>query len=391
MHSQNQKASVAIVVNSDGRTIANSATFIRSHIESIRTRFNVITLVGNPGSRRVLETDVDLQGQSLVNRGFRKLCRLITGNSVVEQDNKQLSRFLRQHKIAAVFCEYGMSGAGVLGCCKELGLPLIVHFHGYDAYRHDIAQAYQTRYVEMFDYAYKIIAVSRDMQATLAERYGNAHKIIHSSCGVNPGRIIEQTQGVQRKHQFVYLGRLTPKKDPLGVIECFSRVAQQLPDYRLAIIGDGELRSQCEQKVTEANLTERVDFYGTLPHGEALAIVAESSVFIMNSVTADSGDKEGTPVSLMEAMAAGVTPLGTKHGGIMDIIEDGKSGYLYNEYDYEALTRLMIAAANDSNAAEIEKNAQQFAVQYLDESHKTALINDTIQAAIARSTEGQPR
>ncbi|MCH8532315.1 MAG: glycosyltransferase family 4 protein [Saccharospirillum sp.] len=381
-----QNTTVAIVVNSDGRTIANSATFIRSHIEAISARFNVITLVGNPGSRRIYESGRDLQGQSVFHRGFRKAARLLTGKSVVEQDNALLARLFRQHKVGAVFCEYGMSGVGVLACCKVLDLPLIVHFHGYDAYRYDIIETYQSRYAEMFDYASTIIAVSKDMQKALADRYGNIHKILHSSCGANPRDIVDRTKSTQRKAQFVYLGRLTPKKDPLGVIECFSRAAEQLSGYRLAIIGDGELRVQCEQKVHNAGLSDRVTFYGTLEHEAALGIVAESSLFVMNSVTAESGDKEGTPVSLMEAMAAGLTPLGTRHGGIMDIIEDGVSGYLYDEHDYEALTQLMVKVARQKDRSKIEANAQRFALEHLDEAKKTAVINDTIRSAIA----GQP-
>lgn len=388
MHNGKQPT-VAIVVNADGRTIANSATFIRSHIRAISDEFDVITLVGNPGARRLLENDMDLQSQSIPARGLRKLARLVTGESVVSQDNKRLARFFKKHQIEAVFCEYGISGAGVLACCETLNLPLVVHFHGYDAYRHDLVQSYDSAYKRMFNYASTIIAVSQDMRNVLAKRYGNEQKIIHSSCGVNPAEIERRTRNTPKKKQFVYLGRLTPKKDPLGVIQCFAKVAEQLPNYRLAIIGDGELRSECESTVTKADIGDRVDFYGTLDHDAALSIVAESSIFVMNSVTAESGDKEGTPVSLMEAMAAGLTPLGSKHGGIMDVIEDGKSGFLYEERDYNELSRLMVQVASQTDRTQIEGRAQQFALDNLDEADKTATINAIIRSAIARQPYSQ--
>lgn len=375
------KSRVAIVVNADGRTIARSATFIRSHIDAISRAFDAITLVGNPGSRRLMTSNTDIQSQTILGRGLRKLSRMLSGRSVLEQDSRTLIRLLKAQRIDAVFCEYGMSAADVLAPCRALGIPLVVHFHGYDAYRHDLVAHYHDRYKALFDYANSIIAVSKDMQATLTERYGHDHKVIHSSCGIHPRTIASMSNGVEKRKQFVYLGRLTPKKDPIGVIRCFIKAAPNMTGYRLAIVGDGELRADCEREVALQGVGDLVDFHGALDHEAALNVMVQSRFFVMNSVTAKSGDKEGTPVSLMEAMAAGLTSIGTRHGGITDIIEDGVTGYLYDEQDYNALTRLMIEVTEHEDQS-IGQNARQYALDHLDESEKTALIVDRIQSAI---------
>ncbi len=159
-----------------------------------------------------------------------------------------------------------------------------------------------------------------------------------------------------------------------------------MPSYKLAIIGDGELRHECEQLLKEYKLSKSVILYGTLPHAEALNVIAESMIFIMNSVTAQSGDKEGTPVSLIEAMTAGLIPIATKHGGIMDIIEDGVTGFLYDEYDYDALCKLMLEVPNRDSMETIAVNAKEYAMQNLDESIKTANLKAMIRESISAWT-----
>ncbi len=209
-----KKDRIAIIINADGRTIANSATFIRSHIRSISEEFDVITFVGNPNSRRILEKNTDFQKQGWLYRATRKIVRIVKGKTVIEQDNRSLGRYLKKYKVKAVFAEYGISGADVLDCCKQINIPLIVHFHGYDAYRHDLLARYHDQYMRMFKYASCIIAVSKDMCKQLGGKYENYSKIVHNSCGVNLHTITHATQGVNKKKTVCVSRSANSKKRP---------------------------------------------------------------------------------------------------------------------------------------------------------------------------------
>jgi colanic acid/amylovoran biosynthesis glycosyltransferase len=76
--------------------------------------------------------------------------------------------------------------------------------------------------------------------------------------------------------------------------------------------------------------------------------MAKASVFVQHSVTTpQTGDKEGTPVAIMEAMATGLPVISTNHAGIAEIVENGVTGILVNEFDVDTMATEMIALMND--------------------------------------------
>tara|TARA_R110000851_G_scaffold302714_2_gene460046 strand:- start:25592 stop:26782 length:1191 start_codon:yes stop_codon:yes gene_type:complete len=378
---------IAVVLNADGRTISNSATFIRSHIDCLKEEFNVMTLVGNPGQRRLLDEETDFQSLRFWPRAFRKLLRLICRQTIRQQDNAALEKLFRDRGIHCCLAEYGMSGVGVMEVCNRLEIPLVVHFHGYDAYRHDLFETYRNDYSRMFDIASRVIAVSKDMKMRLEREIGFDEKLLHNSCGFNTTITSNELAYDTPKDPYAvsYVGRLTPKKDPVGLIKAFASVVKAVPEARLTIIGDGELRSQCENEISKLALQNDVVLLGTKDHQEVLGILSTSSVFIMNSVTAETGDKEGTPVSLMEAMALGNTVIATRHGGIVDIVEHGETGLLYNEFDYDSLSTLIISALTGKTNSGIPANGRNYAITNLSDAAKNNVLKNTILECIEQA------
>lgn len=378
---------VAVVLNADGRTISNSETFIRSHIDSLKAEFNVMTLVGNPGQRRLLDERTDFQSLGFWPRAFRKMLRLLRRQTVQQQDNAALVKLFRDRDIHCCFAEYGMSGVGVMDVCKQLNTPLVVHFHGYDAYRHDLFDKYRNDYQRMFSIAARVIAVSKDMKARLEREIGFGEKLVYNSCGFNAAITENQLEYDPPKDPYSvsYVGRLTHKKDPVGLIKAFASVVKAVPDARLSIIGDGELRTECESAISEFSLQNNVTLLGTKNHREVLGILSRSSLFIMNSVTAETGDKEGTPVSLMEAMALGNTVIATRHGGIVDIVDHGETGLLYNEFDYASLSELITSALTGGVNPRIPENARHYATKNLSDAVKNEVLRKIVRECIERA------
>ncbi|MBO6861160.1 MAG: glycosyltransferase, partial [Alphaproteobacteria bacterium] len=119
-------------------------------------------------------------------------------------------------------------------------------------------------------------------------------------------------------------------------------------DARLTIIGDGPLRERLEQTKDALGLGDRVAFLGWRKQDYIARAMREADILLAPSVTTESGDQEGIPVTIMEAMACGMIVLSTWHSGIPELVEHGKTGLLVKERDREGITRTLIDLAEAS-------------------------------------------
>ncbi|WP_434524212.1 glycosyltransferase [Photorhabdus asymbiotica] len=103
--------------------------------------------------------------------------------------------------------------------------------------------------------------------------------------------------------------------------------------FALDIVGDGELDEYCYELILKLNLNEHIKMHGFQPHHIVLDFMKDADVLILPSKTSHSGDMEGIPVVLMEAMAMKKIVLSTYHSGITELIEDNVNGFLVNEGD----------------------------------------------------------
>jgi colanic acid/amylovoran biosynthesis glycosyltransferase len=117
--------------------------------------------------------------------------------------------------------------------------------------------------------------------------------------------------------------------------------------FHYDLIGDGPLAPSLRAQIKAAGLSDRVRMHGSLPHATVQKILGESDVFVLPSVTAADGDQEGIPVALMEAMASGMPVVATRHSGIPELVEDGRSGYLVPERDSAALRAALVKLARE--------------------------------------------
>jgi glycosyltransferase involved in cell wall biosynthesis len=141
----------------------------------------------------------------------------------------------------------------------------------------------------------------------------------------------------------VWLGRLAPIKRVDRLIEAFAAVHGRLPDAHLTIVGDGALRSELEAQARASGLTEAVTFAGW--SSEAPTWYAAADVVVLTS------DSEGTPLSLIEAAAAGRAVVSTDVGGVADVVADGRSGHLVAVDDLAALADRLVDLLGDPERA----------------------------------------
>jgi len=253
--------------------------------------------------------------------------------------NKTIKQF-KKDGIELVLAQYGPVGSKLVDISKELNLPLIVHFHGYDASRKSVLSAYKDSYKKMFSYASKIISVSNVMTSKLIELGCPKGKIIYNVNAPEDLFIAVEPKFTQR--QIIAVGRFVEKKAPHLVIESFKKVLERFPEMKLIFAGEGDLLAHCQELVIELGIKENVEFPGVISPDTLRKYLSESLIFVQHSITAQDGDMEGTPVAILEASGAGLPVVSTKHAGIPDIIIDGETGFLVEEKDTNDMAEKII-------------------------------------------------
>lgn len=229
---------------------------------------------------------------------------------------------------------------------RELGLiagPIATVFHGKDmsAYLRKRPNAYRTLFQrgDLFlpiseTWREKLIALGAPPERTLVHRMG-----VDTARFRETQRVLGQGDTVR----FIGVGRMVEKKGFDDALAAFAamRTRPGAPPSTLTLIGDGERRKDLEAQAASLGLGEAVRFTGLLPHARVADELAHAHVFVLPSKTAASGDMEGIPVALMEAMAQGLPIIATRHSGTPELVEHDISGLLCAEADRAALTENM--------------------------------------------------
>lgn len=320
-----------------------SETFIHNHVKHLPFTIHFLFEGYLPSK---YSNDKGITEHSILKRKtiFRRLFQNRT-RSEADETVFSVEQYLVKNKIDAVLCEYGPSGTELMHVCQKLNLPLVVHFHGYDAFRTDVLSSYGKRYAELFQLAKAIIVVSNDMKLQLLNLQCPLNKLYVLPYGVDVD-FFKPNPAKQKKYDFVYCGRLVEKKSPLKIIECFSEISTTKQDTNLVMIGDGELLDDCKRLAGRLRLEEKILFTGALKPDDVLSIYQQSKIFLNHSVKAASNDSEGTPLTILEAMASGLVVLASNHAGIKDVIRDGENGILVPENDWELFERKLADALN---------------------------------------------
>lgn len=129
-----------------------------------------------------------------------------------------------------------------------------------------------------------------------------------------------QNSTINDKVDVVYLGRIQYQKNPEKLMDILKELKYLKNDYKAAIIGNGPLQDVIEKKIKEYELERNITVYGFLnnPYG----ILSNSKVMILTSRF------EGTPMCALEAMALGIPIVSTPTDGMIELIENGKNGFL---------------------------------------------------------------
>jgi glycosyltransferase involved in cell wall biosynthesis len=128
-------------------------------------------------------------------------------------------------------------------------------------------------------------------------------------------------------------------------------VLKKHPGARLLFAGSGPLLPVCRNIVRYHGCGDAVIFLDDVDSQTLQQLYANATGFVQHSITAEDGDMEGTPVSVLEASAAGLPVVSTKHAGIPAVVVDGQTGLLVEEHDVETMAEYMIRLLDDREYA----------------------------------------
>jgi glycosyltransferase involved in cell wall biosynthesis len=312
-----------------------SETFIRAHIERLPCEVVVIDKLPP------WVAGVPVRSQSLAARSIRFLKRRLGR----ESDRQRLTALyvpaLRQAKVEAVLAEYGPTAARVVDACAQLELPLIAHFHGYDATEREVLAQYQDGYQRVFRHAAAVIAVSRAMEAQLRSLGVPREKLHYCPYGVDCAQFTAANPAAAPP-VLLAVGNFVEKKAPHLTLVAFARVLERRPESRLRMLGGGALLPVCRDLAKALQLEHAVTFLGAQDHTQVRWEMQQARAFVQHSVQASTGDSEGTPVAIIEAGASGLPVVSTRHAGIPDVVVEGQTGFLVDERDVAGMAQHMI-------------------------------------------------
>lgn len=161
-------------------------------------------------------------------------------------------------------------------------------------------------------------------------------------CGMDLSNFTLKTPEQQAPHtppKILAVGRFVEKKGFIYLIEAMHLLQQSGFAAQLTLIGGGPLESELKKRVADLGIGDRVDFAGPKSIAEVHQTMGNSDLVVVPSVTSRSGEQEGLPVVIMEAMATGVPVIASEHSGIPEIVQPGVTGILTPEKSPEAIAQ----------------------------------------------------
>lgn len=360
-------------------------TFIKAHLENLQGK--VFFLYGFD-LKFNNKDDISLKDLFTPRQGLLNALRSILPYYFYFRLEKQrkksyskyalIARYLKENNIDVVLAEYGMAGSDIAPVCKDLNISLLVHFHGFDASRYDILNTYKDGYKIMFQVAKHIIVVSKAMAQSLKKLGCPEDKLILNTCGPHLDYFnVEVDYDV---HYLISIGRHTYKKAPYLTILAFHKVLKKHPYLKLKMIGDGELFDVSNNLIKSLGLEKHIILLGGLDRQEIIKHLHNTFLFVQHSLVAYNGDSEGTPVGLVEAMAAGLPVVSTRHAGIPDVVIENETGFLVDEGDIVKMAEHILTLVKNRNLAkEMGLNGKKRILEHFTLEKHLKTLNQLIQ------------
>jgi len=202
--------------------------------------------------------------------------------------------------------------ASVVAALTKTKIPIISHLHNNTPWLKKYHLYSFIYLISTFRFK-KILGVSQSIFDEYVFSKYIKDKIEVISNPINVKNIkLKSNYGIKKQYDIIFIGRLTKPKNPLKFIDLIAQVKKDLPDIRVAMIGNGELHTECKNKINHLSLNNNIELLGFLdnPYG----ILSQCKVLCMTS------EWEGFGLVAVEALSLGIPVVATPVGGLSGII-----------------------------------------------------------------------
>ncbi len=256
---------------------------------------------------------------------------------------------------------FGQSGILALPYIKKFRVPLVVSLHG-----NDVGTLLGNQKLKPTNWVYWLslrrlvrgtslfLAASNELKDRFVELGCPAEKIRVHRLGIDLSLFKSHPRPAasEKTVTIMMIGRLVEKKGFEYGIRAFAETVKQLTTagITMKIVGSGPLEHKLKALVARIGLSENVTFVGTLSHEQIRdALKNTADILLAPSVVARNKDRDSGLMVAKEAAACSLPVIGSRHGGIPDIIDDGKTGYLVPERDFRLLAERLAQLVTDEN------------------------------------------
>lgn len=302
---------------------------------------------------------------------------------------KRLRRIIEEEKVDIVHARSRVPAWIAYFACRRTNASFVTTCHGF----------YKNRlFSQVMGWAKLVIVPSAVIGRHMIDEYKvppGSIRCIPRSVDLEKFNIPQEARAGKSKHVVAIVGRITPLKGHPFFIQAMAAVIRRMPYTKVWIAGDApagkeSYKQELEVLVKRLGLKDSVEFLGN--RRDIPRILSQVDVLVFSSVVPESFGR-----AILEAQAAGVPVVATRVGGVIDIIDDGKTGLLVPAKDPEAIAREVLRLLNDKELsarlveAAYKKLKEKFTIEHMASQTLKAyegLVKDTHILVIKISSAG---
>ncbi|SDH02245.1 glycosyltransferase family 4 protein [Winogradskyella thalassocola] len=350
---------------------ATSETFLTRHINLLKHQFDVSCITGKIHNSKILDASktyeytkvkyIDL----LYNRLLFRLNKssYIYSNSIFKGIKKiQPDLIVFQFAFLPVLCYTKVA---------ELDIPFVIIHHGTDLNNARLDKAYHNKLKLVWKHAKSVVFVSRFLYDEALKLGLDKNKAEVIYLGV-PIKKVEERVKKDKQFNILTIGRLVAVKNQAFLVKAFKIFNNLYPNSKLTIIGDGPLKDNITVLIKELGLSNNVFLTGALAFSQVESYIDKADVFCLTSkkvLLTNSCQEEGLGLTLIEASLRKVPLIGTKSGGIPEVISHTENGLLVDSDNTKELFKaLEYLHLNPKKAKAMGEKAYEIVLKKFDEN-----------------------
>ena len=234
----------------------------------------------------------------------------------------------RKRRIDHVHAHFAAGAGSVAYLIKEIsGIQYSITVHAYDIFKGIINQ--KTLHKKLVE-ASKIRCVSQYNKDFILEAFPDLQdeKLTVIHCGIDVEQYASSGTAPFERKRIISIANFVEKKGLIYLLKACKSLRDKGLQFKCIVIGDGEKRQELQHYIEKTGIGDVVSLPGMYPNERVHGALKNSTVFVLPCIVAKDGDRDGIPVTLMEAMASGIPVISTQVSGIPELVKSEVNGKL---------------------------------------------------------------